>query len=32
VRLTAQESGRRVLNRVFGCLFVGVGILLAAVH
>lgn len=32
VRLTARESGRRVLNRVFGGLFVGVGILLAAVH
>lgn len=32
VRLTANESGRRTLNRVFGGLFVGVGILLAAVH
>ncbi len=32
VRLTATESGQRTLNRVFGCLFVGVGVLLAAVH
>ena len=32
VRLTAKESGRRTVNRVFGCLFVGVGIVLAAVH
>ncbi|MBO9553579.1 LysE family transporter [Cellulomonas sp.] len=32
VRLTASESGRRTLNRVFGGLFVGVGVLLAAVH
>ena len=31
-RLTAQESGQRVINRVFGGLFVGVGVLLAAVH
>ncbi|MBD8060174.1 LysE family transporter [Cellulomonas sp. JH27-2] len=31
-RLTARESGRRTLNRVFGSLFVGVGVLLAAVH
>lgn len=31
-RLTARESGRRVINRVFGCLFVGVGVLLGAVH
>ncbi|GIG20892.1 threonine transporter RhtB [Cellulomonas chitinilytica] len=32
VRLTSTESGRRTLNRVFGCLFVGVGILLVTVH
>ena len=32
VRLTAQESGRRTMNRVFGGLFVSVGILLAVVH
>ncbi|MGY4644631.1 LysE family transporter [Cellulomonas sp. URHB0016] len=32
VRVTARESGRRVLNRVFGGLFVGVGILLAVIH
>jgi homoserine/homoserine lactone efflux protein len=31
-RLTTQESGRRTVNRVFGGLFVGVGVLLAAVH
>jgi len=31
-RLTARESGRRTLNRIFGSLFVGVGVLLAAVH
>lgn len=31
-RLTEREEGRRTLNRVFGGLFVGVGILLAAVH
>jgi homoserine/homoserine lactone efflux protein len=31
-RLTRRESGRRTLNRVFGGLFVGVGVLLAAVH
>lgn len=31
-RLTAKESGRRTVNRVFGGLFVGVGVLLAAVH
>ncbi len=31
-RLTAREQGRRTLNRVFGGLFVGVGVLLAAVH
>lgn len=32
VRFTAQESGRRTVNRVFGGLFVGVGVVLAAVH
>jgi homoserine/homoserine lactone efflux protein len=32
VRLTAQESGRRAVNRAFGGLFVGVGVLLAVVH
>jgi homoserine/homoserine lactone efflux protein len=31
-RLTGRESGRRAVNRVFGGLFVGVGVLLAAVH
>ncbi len=31
-RLTQRESGQRSLNRVFGGLFVGVGVLLAAVH
>ncbi|WP_020145040.1 LysE family transporter [Terracoccus sp. 273MFTsu3.1] len=31
-RLTQRESGQRTLNRVFGGLFVGVGVLLAAVH
>jgi homoserine/homoserine lactone efflux protein len=31
-RLTAQESGRLRLGRVFGSLFVGAGVLLAAVH
>lgn len=31
-RLTAGESGSRVVNRVFGSLFVGVGVLLAAMH
>lgn len=31
-RLTQRESGQRTLNRVFGSLFVGVGVLLAAVH
>ena len=31
-RLTQRESGHRALNRVFGSLFVGVGVLLAAVH
>lgn len=31
-RLAADESGQRVINRVFGGLFVGVGVLLAAVH
>jgi len=31
-RVTARESGRRVLDRVFGGLFVSVGVLLAVVH
>ena len=31
-RLTQRESGQRTLNRVFGGLFVGVGVLLAAVR
>ena len=31
-RLTERESGQRTLNRVFGGLFVGVGVLLATVH
>lgn len=31
-RLTARESGRRAVSRVFGGLFVGVGVLLAAIH
>jgi homoserine/homoserine lactone efflux protein len=31
-RLTRRESGQRAVNRVFGGLFVGVGVLLAAVH
>lgn len=31
-RLTRTESGQRRLNRLFGGLFVGVGVLLAAVH
>lgn len=31
-RLTASASGQRALSRIFGSLFIGVGILLAAVH
>ena len=31
-RLARRESGQRTINRVFGGLFVGVGVLLAAVH
>ena len=31
-RLTRSESGQQTINRVFGSLFVGVGVLLAAVH
>jgi homoserine/homoserine lactone efflux protein len=31
-RLTRRESGQRTVNRVFGGLFVGVGVLLATVH
>ncbi|MFE7506085.1 LysE family transporter [Promicromonospora sp. NPDC057488] len=31
-RLTAGEKGSRVVNRVFGSLFVGVGALLAVMH
>jgi homoserine/homoserine lactone efflux protein len=31
-RLTRDERGQRSINRLFGSLFVGVGVLLAAVH
>lgn len=31
-RFTHNEHGQKVLNRIFGCLFVLVGILLAAIH
>ncbi|KQY98811.1 lysine transporter LysE [Microbacterium sp. Root53] len=31
-RLTARPSGQRLLNRIFGVLFIGVGVLLAVVH
>ncbi|WP_345750564.1 LysE family transporter [Microbacterium rhizophilus] len=31
-RLTRSEKGQKALGRVFGSLFVGVGVLLAAVH
>lgn len=31
-RFTHDEHGQKVLNRVFGCLFVLVGILLAVIH
>lgn len=31
-RLTRDESGQRWINRIFGSLFVGVGVLLAVVH
>ena len=31
-RLTAGQSGSRVVNRIFGSLFVAVGILLAVLH
>ena len=31
-RLAGRESGQRTINRVFGGLFVGVGVLLATVH
>ena len=31
-RLTRSASGQKVLGRIFGSLFVGVGVLLAAVH
>ncbi|MFW0772631.1 LysE family transporter [Paenarthrobacter nitroguajacolicus] len=31
-RFTHDERGQKVLNRVFGCLFVLVGILLAVIH
>jgi len=31
-RLTQREAGQRTLNRIFGGLFVGVGVLLASVH
>ncbi|MEO7752939.1 MAG: LysE family transporter [Terracoccus sp.] len=31
-RLTRSPSGQRAMGRVFGCLFIGVGILLAVAH
>ena len=31
-RLTRDERGQRSINRLFGSLFVGVGVLLAAIH
>jgi len=31
-RFTRNARGQRVLNRIFGALFVSVGILLAAIH
>ena len=31
-RFTRDARGQRVLNRVFGALFVGVGVLLAVIH
>jgi homoserine/homoserine lactone efflux protein len=31
-RFTRDAGGQKVLNRTFGGLFVGVGILLAAIH
>lgn len=31
-RMTRSEAGQLRLNRIFGCLFVGVGALLASVH
>lgn len=31
-RFTHNEHGQRILNRIFGCLFVAVGILLAVIH
>lgn len=31
-RFTHNEHGQKILNRIFGCLFVLVGILLAAIH
>ena len=31
-RFTHNEHGQKVLNRIFGCLFVAVGILLAVIH
>ncbi len=31
-RLTRSPSGQRVMGRVFGCLFIGVGVLLAVAH
>jgi homoserine/homoserine lactone efflux protein len=31
-RFTSTERGQRVLSRVFGALFVAVGVLLALIH
>ena len=31
-RLTASARGQRIVNRLFGSLFIGVGVLLAVVH
>ncbi|MFK4729975.1 LysE family transporter [Agromyces mediolanus] len=31
-RLTASARGQRIVNRIFGSLFIGVGVLLAVVH
>ncbi|WP_120522508.1 LysE family transporter [Arthrobacter celericrescens] len=31
-RFTHNEHGQKILNRIFGCLFVAVGILLAVIH
>ncbi|WP_115787022.1 LysE family transporter [Arthrobacter silvisoli] len=31
-RFTHDQRGQKILNRIFGCLFVAVGVLLAAIH